>query len=234
MIDDVTRGLSLLADEADAAPIDTDAVIATATARTRNRAILATAFVTVFLVSALVLTLGAVKPDSPQVAEKPIMGLGAPALPTVLADAPTEDDLARRRTELHDQIVVAFERILPDDWTPSTFGFDCNEYHCWAEGEIRDDTGPVYLRFSVSQSFNMGSCYRHDCTKTLLADGTLVAFRDVGENDVAGVPMRYSSLNAVRPDSTTVDMTIQWSIERTAPVLPNDQWQRFATAFTLR
>lgn len=234
MTDDVTRGLSLLADEADAAPIDTDTVIATATARTRNRAILATAFVTVFLVSALVLSLGAVKPDSAPTAEKATMGFGPPALPTALTDAPTEDDLARRRTELHDQIVVAFERILPDDWTPSTFGFDCNTHHCWAEGEVRDDTGPVYLRFSVSQSFNMGSCYRHDCAKTLLADGTLVAFRQLGENDIGGVPVHYASLNAVRPDSTTIDMSIQWPIERTAPVLPDDQWQRFATAFTLR
>lgn len=57
MTNDITHDLSLLADEAEPAPIDSHAVVANARARTRNRRAMATAFASVATIGALTMTL---------------------------------------------------------------------------------------------------------------------------------------------------------------------------------
>jgi hypothetical protein len=236
MTDDVTRGLSLLADEADAAPIDADAVIATATARSRQRAILASAFVTIFLVSALVLSFGAFKPDTPHTADGPTTGIGPPTFGTEVPKPASDAEQAVRRTRLQQQLTAAFSRILPNGWVHSQFDFACEPTHCWAEGEIRDDAGPLLMSVHVVGDYSLLSCYQPNCTKTVLADGTLVAFNknDNKENNttIGGQPERYWSISSVRHDGTSFSMSVRVPKSRTAPTLPDDQWRRFGTAIT--
>ena len=232
MTDDVTRGLKLLADEAEAASVDTDAVITAATALSRNRAILTTALATLVVLCALVVTLGAVKAPPP-IADKPDTR-HPPVLGTEVAKLPTPEEQDRRRTSLHNMIIKAFGRILPDGWKPSTFDFACEQTHCWAEGEIHDAAGPINIGFYVQGDYGTSSCYQPECTKRLLEDGTIVTFsKGKGSLPSPGSePEMRVSVGAVRPDGTSLSMYASWPASRTAPVLTDDQWREFATAFT--
>jgi hypothetical protein len=233
MTDDVTRGLGLLADEAEPAPVDTDAVIAAAAALSRNRAILTTALVTLIVLCALVVTLGAVTApartaDRPKASHPPVLG-------TELARRATADEQSERAARLHAMAVRAFDRFLPRGWTPSTFDFTCDQLGCWAEGEIKDDAGPVSVSVYVGGDYGTSSCFRPECTRRLLRDGTLVSLQKFEDTDSAmpgSVPVMRVNLGAVRPDGTSLGLSVDWPLSRTAPVLTDDQWRRFATAFT--
>ena len=233
MTDDVTRGLELLADEAAPAHIDTDAVIASANALSRNRAILTTALVTLIVLCALVVTIGAVKAPPP-IADKPTAP-HAPVIGTEVRRPATQEEQDRRRKTLHASVIRAFDRILPQGWEHSTFDFACDQTHCWAEGEIRDGAGPVALGFYLMDDYSKTSCFQPECTTELLRDGTLVSFSKFEDADSpmpGSVPVMRVGLNAVRADGTSLDLSVSWPLSRTAPVLTDDQWREFATAFT--
>jgi hypothetical protein len=233
MTDDVTRGLRLLADEVAAASIDTEAVIASANALSRNRAILTTALVTLAVLCALVVTLGAVKAPPP-IADKP-KATHAPVIGTESQKPATPQEQARRRKALQGQVTRAFDRILPDGWARSTFDFACDQMHCWAEGEIKDGAGPVTMGFYLSNDYSITSCFRPHCARKLLKDGTLVAFSkfdDVDSPMPGRVPVTRLDVGSVRPDGTSLDLSVSWPLSRTAPVLTDDQWREFATVFT--
>jgi hypothetical protein len=233
MTDDVTRGLDLLADEARAPVVDTDAVIASATALSRNRAILTTALVTLVVLCALVVAVGAAKAPPPT-ADRP-KATHAPVIGTESGRPATREEQDRRRKRLHDMAAGAFDRILPDGWRTSTFDFACEPTHCWAEGEMRDDAGPVTMSVDLSGDYAGGSCFQPACNRRLLDDGTLVSLskHEETDSDMPGdVPTMYLTVRAARPDGTSLDISARWPLSRTAPVLTDDQWRAFATAFT--
>lgn len=223
MTDNVTRGLGLLADEAGEAPINTDAVIAMATARTRNRAILATAFVTIFLVSALVLTLGAVKPA-------PVAVPPPTTQSTPWRDNATPAEQEARRTRLHTQVTIAFDRILPSGWQHSTFDFGCSEFHCWAYGDILDSAGTVSMSMIAWGGEETVSCNESEnCVTKTLDDGTFVAFTKYESQNTTGAMYK---IDAKHPDGSISYISAQWPATRTAPTLTDEQWLEFATAYS--
>lgn len=227
MTDDVTRALGMLAEDAEAAPVDTDTVITMATARTRNRAILATAFVTLFLVSALVLTLGAVKPT-------PVAVPPPTTQSTPWRDNATPAEQEARRTRLHTDVTRAFDRILPSGWQHSTFDFGCSEFHCWAFGDILDSAGTVTMSMVAWGAEETVSCNESEnCVTKTLEDGTFVAFTKYESRDVVdNTQATMYSINAKRPDGSTIGIDAQWPGTRSAPTLTDEQWLGFATAFS--
>jgi hypothetical protein len=232
MTDDLTRGLTLLADEAEPLTIDTDAVIATATRRTRNHAILTAALATIVLVGALAMTLVAVKPDQPSTADPPT----APRIttrntPTLASASPAEQE--NRKTRLHGEITAGFDLVLPAGWEHSTFDWGCDFFHCWALGDILDGKGTLNVGLSAASWVADVSCdHRRDCTTTELDDGTRVIFaRGDGPNSGDGSRSSYS-ISAKRPDGTLSGLDVWWSADRPAPALTDDQWIALATSFT--
>lgn len=223
----MTRGLGLLADEVAAAPIDTEAVIATAAARIRNRAVLTAALATIVLVSALVLTLGAAKPDRVPVATPEPSTTSTAGLPSA-----SPEEQAVRAARLQQSITSAFGRILPAGWRHSTFDWGCDYFHCWALGDVIDDVGTISMGLSASGSDPTVMCRVPDCTTKVLDDGTSVAFSKYETTGLQNEPQTRYSVSALRPDGRAIGIDAWWPRDRQAPALTDEQWLEFATAFT--
>jgi len=223
----VTRGLGLLADEAVAAPVDVGAVVAAAAVRTRNRAVLTTALVTIALVGALVMTLGAVKPDPVPVATTP------PTTSTYTREYSSPEEQAVRATRLQADVIGAFDRILPSGWRHSTYDWGCESSHCWAEGDVIDDVGPIEVSFVAWGRDEEVSCYDvPNCTTKVLDDDTFVAVTE-GETGTHATEARIRlSISALRPDGGAIGIVASWPKDRPAPALTDEQWLEFAKAFS--
>lgn len=231
MTDDITRGLALLADEAEPAPVDIDSVIATATTRTRNRAIVTTALVTLAVVGALVVSLGNIR--QPPVAVTPTPTVG-PAPGTLVPEAPDPKTAPQRKNTMDRELNALLDRILPAGWERSAFTIECDQpFGCSADGTISDEGGAIKLFLNVHDGYSYGSCYRPNCTRTILADGTLVQYRDsVQVDDMTGKKMHYLGVSSVSPGGYGISLSAEWPADRTAPVLSKEKWLEFGTAFT--
>lgn len=247
MNEDVTRGLTLLADEAEAPTVDVDAVIAAATARTRGRrAIVATAVVTVAALGALAVTLGAAKETPPPVGQRtptsPIGDAGAASDGglTSFTDIPrlaSAAEQAARAPRLQSELIDAFDRILPSGWEHSTFAFGCTEYGCWAEGDLIDEVGNISLRISVSGDHDRPTCTTPSCLgedEDLLDDGTYVRLSTTAADESNPVVDRRTqkAVWSVRPDGTDIYFTVSWPLSRAAPAVTDDGWMAFGKALT--
>lgn len=249
MTDDITRGLGLLADDAEPAPIDTHALAALARARTNSRrAVVASACVTLAAIGALAVAVGSVKEPPPLGADNTTTTATSTSAPT---ESPAEDtdptggrgpvfgteveqpaskaERTERAQRLQRELTDAFGQILPDAWTYSAFRFACDPDGCWARGDIVDDvdnTGPIKLSVHVSGDYGLASCTGADCTKKVLEDGTLVAF-STREYD----GRVHASMGSVRPDGTSVSISADWAAGTTPP-LTDDQWRAFGNLLT--
>lgn len=244
MTDDVTRGLAMLADEADPAPIDTHAVVALAKARTRGRrAVAASAIITVASVGALTVAVGAVNEPTTlggttttvtETVERPatsVPGTGefipldprGPVLGTEAREPASPAEQAQRAQRLQGELIDAFGRILPD-WDHSVFEFACDDRGCWAMGDIIDGGTPVRLFVYVHGEKSL-DCSGTNCQKELLDDGTLVGIWRRDTDRVAGV-------NSVQHDGTSLSILMEWQKPRTESPLTDDQLRRFATVLT--
>jgi hypothetical protein len=251
MTDDVTRGLSLLADEAEPAPIDVDDVI-TRAVRTRHRRVtVAVAFGTAVVVGALAVTLGVTTREPPptaiapsptasptastaassDAAPPPSATSGFPVPGTEVPRPATDAERADRARRLQGYVVDTVERVLGSDWKHSTYQFSCDQFGCWAEGEVRDGDGPVTLNVHVSGDFTVYSCYAPECRRQRLDDGSLASITHLdavfGDSGKKGVVLGF-----LRADGTSVNMTAEWPANRPSTPLTDDEWFGFGSAFT--
>jgi hypothetical protein len=248
MTDDITRGLSLLADEARPPAVDVDAVIAAATARTRGRrAVVATAVATVATLGALAGTLGTADDASPPVGRgttttSPIGGDNAAAGEDAgpVGEVPrlaSAEEQAVRAPRLQSELIAAFDRILPSGWVHSTFAFGCTEYGCWAEGDLIDDVGTIRLRMSVSGGHQRPSCMTPpDCAdedEAVLDDGTYVRLATTEDDGASSEERRtQKAVWSGRTDGTSVYFTVDWPASRAAPAVTDAGWMAFGKALT--
>jgi hypothetical protein len=209
----------------------TDDLRTTSRARIRRRTVLAAVLAVLVVAAAVTVSLRLRGPDNPAAhapAEKP--GI------TLRTDVPrtaTQEEQAGRRARLQNQLVTAFERILPDGWEHSTFDFDCDDTHCWAEGDLVDSAGTVTVRAGAWADIWLPPCDRPHCHKELLADGTLASFSQYerkADPKMGTPPSRSVDVVGVHPDNTTMNLSADWPPTRTTPPLAADQWLRFANA----
>jgi hypothetical protein len=255
MTDDITRGLTALADEAQPAPIDSHTVIQLAHAHTRaRRAVLTAAFATLVAVGALTVAVGAwqdpsaTTPAASQTAsqttsQNPPSSENAPPTrppdppPTApeVRDTPSAEENAERRTRLQTEITAAFDRILPDGWQHSSFGFGCDETGCFAEGDVIDDAGTTLsFHVYVSDSLGEAECFEPHCVRAeILDDGTAVQLsKSENEGFGGGEKEKTLSVEAQRPDGTLSSMLVRWPASKPAPGLSDDEWIQFGKALT--
>jgi hypothetical protein len=256
MTDDITRGLAALADEAQPAPIDSHTVVQLAHAHTRaRRAVLTAAFATLVAIGALTVAIGswqrpgATTPATPQTtsqttSQSPPTTRDTPTTerppdspPTApeVRDTPSAAENAERKARLQPEMVAAFDRILPDGWQHSAFGFGCDQTGCFAEGDVIDGAGTT-LSFFVYVSDRLGTaeCYAPTCVRAeVLDDGTAVQLSK-GEFDglANGVKEATVGIDAQRPDGTLVSMSVRWSADKPTPALTDEQWMEFGKALT--
>lgn len=228
MTDDVTRGLTMLADEAEPAPIDSHDVIARARARTRTRrTTVAAAFATVAVIGALAVTVG-----NPGTSSKP-------ATTTTVATTPESltDQLTRQLTE-------ALPDLIPNEWKPVAehppeappLTFRCLGSGCDAHAAYTDGAGKIDLRFQVDNIPRYGDSCEEHCTRVAgpvraeLPDGTRTQVSVYTENLTSH---EVQQLLASRPDGTQVSMSVTWPQgQRGATPLTTDEIVKFATLFT--
>ncbi|MFC4853675.1 hypothetical protein [Actinophytocola glycyrrhizae] len=248
MTDDITRGLTLLADEAEATPIDTHAVIARAKARTRNRrATTATAFaVTAIGALAIGLTSGTGQP----------VQVGAPP--------------ADRAERLNQQLADVRADAVPEDWRllpadvhnplggdlagDEPLTFECGERDpsldrqvCQAIGQFDDGGTRVGVAIQVlSGGGTMVSVPSDDRTisrilpdRTRFGTHTAPGIRMMGAEPIPYYDPAFAEegvasqlMSAFRPGGTSVILNVIWVGDPSAPPFTEEQLQRLATAFT--
>jgi hypothetical protein len=252
MTDDITRGLALLADEAEPAPIDSRDVITRARTRTRNRRATAAAFVTVALVGTLAVT----------------VSKAGPSEPVATAAESREDRLTRL-------LVGAMADLVPSDWTPDTtvpsdgppLTFRCDvdgggeliaepasggetrisvgptsPKGCFAHAAYNDGVGTMQFSFLVHK-FDLDfddACGEAPCTvwegqvREELPDGTKVRATTLTEDSLSQAGVRdIQDVFAERPDGTQVSMSVVWPHgQRSQPPFTAEQLIQFATRFT--
>ena len=230
MTDDITRGLGLLADEAEPATIDTQRVITRARTRTRNRrASLATAFATVALVGALVVAMGPLKGTSDQAAS--------------ITDTTLEGRLNRLLTEALPNVIPAGWSLVPKpEAAEPQLEFVCldtNTNGCSTGATYNDGVGDLDMGIHVDKiprSFEHNQCGDEYCTawaapvRQTLPDGTSTQVMAYSEKMVS---RDGESLLAVRPDGTMVSVSLSWPQgKRSEPALTMDELLKFATVFS--
>jgi hypothetical protein len=219
MTDDVTRGLTMLADEAVPAPIDSSDVITRARARTRNRsATLATAFATLAVVGSLAVTLN----PSPR-----------------STDAATADPTPGER--LTTQLAEALPNVIPSRWTPLSSA--APEFHCPLNITVPDDmtTGPCSIQALYTDSagridLRVDVVHSSDtkvacsgCDSQTLLDGTRTFTEVFSATQETG--HGYQWLRVVRPNGTRISVGITYVIGSTP--LNTDELAKWATVFSL-
>jgi hypothetical protein len=234
MTDDVIHGLALLADEAEPAPIDSRDVIARARARTRNRcATFATVLATVAVIGSLAVTLGLSR-SSTDVATDP---------------RSTED-------RLNTQMRTAAPHVIPSWW--SWTAKNALVFHCWGaldgvqawdideqgtpiihsipqmcrtSGSYSDASGQIELGIDVILPPGSAvGCAAPDCESQRLPDGTMAWVIVAPEPAGRQVNQR---LSALRPDGTTISVSLLYPVGRPMPPLTTDEMMKFATVFDI-
>ena len=206
----------------------TDDLITESRARIRRRTVLATVLAALVVLATVAVSLRIADRDTTAGAPAERAGI------TLRTDVPrvaAPEEIADRKVRLQQQLTRGFDRILPKGWEHSTFDFDCDQTHCWAEGEIKDSAGSVRVSASAWADIWSPSCYGPRCHKEILADGTLVSITgsDNTGNEKTGMPpMVRVGVVGVHPDNTSMDISAEWPPDRAAPPLPADQWTRFA------
>jgi hypothetical protein len=217
MTEDVSRGLALLADEAEPAPIDSHDVIIRARARTRRSRSLAAVFAAVVMI-------------------------GASAV-TIQADQWTEHTAVQRQEDhakkLTAQLAAALPGLIPAQWEvrpapkddndfppPNTFvcGHPGNgpEYgwvvFCDAPMWYRDAVGDIDVSVGVSNFHEFGYISWPESVpeKWTLPDGTQVRT----DLDTGGMlPWGHEqSVEALRPDGTLISVRVRWKGDRPLPM----------------
>lgn len=229
MIDYVTRGLAMLADEAEPAPIDSHEVIARARARTRTRrAVTAAAVATVAVVSSLVMTVG-----SPGAPNKPA---------TTTSVTPPEslpDELDRLLTEaLPDTIPSRWTQVAEPTAQDPPLTFLCLGNGCVAHATYNDGIGDIIVLFKVHGTewdWDTG-CDPGYCTQWAapvrqdLPDGTRTQVSTYTEKPTS---RDIQELLAARPDGTQVNVSVIWPQgQRSEPPLTAAEMLKFAPVFT--
>jgi hypothetical protein len=250
MNDELTRGLTMLADEADPAAVDTYAVIAKAKARTRNRrAGAATAFGTVAAIGALAVTFGAgggTPPATPTIAGPWRVCVGIDDEPcTPLTET---DDRSRKLT----QQLAKSPRVLPERFTVEQDGRDPaplefvvtndkeKRYTAWAT--LLDPVDSVDISFEVGKvpagtsidgipdpTFLPCTIGVRDCEARTLPDGT-IARAETSNVPSAMEPITYAT--ALRPDGTYIQVIAAVPEARPDPPFTLEELFEFATVFT--
>jgi hypothetical protein len=251
MTDDITRGLAALADEAQPAPVDSHTVVQLAHAHSRaRRAVYTAAFATLVAVGALTVAIGswqdpaATTPatsqptsESPAPTASEVPATRDPNSPPTapeVRDTPTAEENAERKARLQPEMIAAFDRILPDGWEHSAFGFGCDQTGCFSEGDVIDDAGTTLSFFVyVSDSLGTTECYQPECVRAeVLDDGTAVQLTKGGFDGLAdGERLGTVGVDAQRPDGTMVSISVRWPANK-APALTDDQWIQFGKALT--
>ena len=249
MTDDITRGLTALADEAQPAPIDSHTVVQLAHAHTRaKRAILTAAFATLVAIASLTVAIGALQdPNAAGPATAPTTSTTAPTTeqssPSTepnpdegVRQPATPEENAVRKPRLQADIIAAFDRIFPAGWDHSTFGFGCDQSGCWTDGDIIDEVGNFNIHVYVGKDFGQTPCMAPSCVRReTLPDGTEVSFFENtdDESPIPGMePTERKGFSALRPDGTDIHFTAEWPTSREAPAVTDDEWLEFATVFT--
>jgi hypothetical protein len=248
MTDDITRGLALLADEVEPAPVDSRDVITRARTRTRDRrATVATAFATIALIGTLAATAGI--PGSP------------PAAPES-----REDRLTRVLTGAMADLIPSgwtLETRVPSESTPLTFRCDvsgtarvwaasdgqpptpisktapdgCSAYADYDDGVGRVEINLVVHKFDLDFA---DACWEAPCTtrkgyvREVLSDGTQVKVTTLTGDSLSEAGTRdLQDVFAERPDGTQVSMSVSWPHgQRSNPPFTAEQLVRFASRFT--
>ena len=228
MTDDVSRGLALLAAEAEPAPIDSYALISRARTRTRNRRSMAAAFVAVVAVGAIAVAVGPLSSGGDTPAER-LTGQLAAALPGVIPDRwepaePPETTQSLPRTFRCTEHPPLNRLPVGAD---STFAGTM----CFADAYYQDSQGTIRIGFSITISDQETTfvCLP-GCHERILPDGT---WAQVSPDGVKTVPAdRVQMLLATRPDNTTVNIILSWHNQRTTTPLTDDELLKLATVFS--
>jgi hypothetical protein len=225
MTDDVSRGLALLAAEAEPAPIDSYALIDQARTRTRNRRSTVAAFVVVVMVGAIAVVLGPLGSGGNTPAERLTRQLSA-AVPTVIPDRwkPMEPPL----TNGNQPLPRTFRCTVPPGSVDEGAGFALDTT-CFAEAYYQDSRGMIRLGIAVTLPDHgpIEMVCSPSCDESVLPDGTRTQINpsNVGEE-------RVQTLNASRPDDTIITITLSWNDDRSAQPLTDDELLKFATVFS--
>jgi hypothetical protein len=209
----------------------TDDLITKSKARIRGRTVFATVLAALIVLVTVTVSLHVARTTT---AGAPTERAGI----TLRVDEPTvatPAEISRRKTRLQRQLVAGFERILPKGWQHSTFDFDCDQTHCWAEGDLKDSTGTVKVSASAWADVWLPPCLPPNCRKEILADGTLVSITssDYAGNKAKGIaPVTRVGIVGLHPNNTSMDISAEWPPKRKTPPLPAEQWTRFAPLLT--
>ena len=153
-----------------------------------------------------------------------------------LNSVPTAEENAERKARLQPEMIAAFDRILPDGWEHSAFGFGCDQTGCFSEGDVIDDAGTT-LKFFVYVSDSLGGtaeCYKPECVRAgVLDDGTAVQLTKGGFDGLAdGERLGTVGVEAQRPDGTMLSISVRWPASKPKPALTDEQWMEFGKALT--
>lgn len=240
MTDDITRGLTLLADEVPPAPVDT--VVDKARTRIRNRRAGAATAVAVVAAATLAISLG--QDDGVRVSDPP----------------------ADRAARLTQEMAEIKAEAIPQGWKPlapgspgplvaslaggRTLSFACRQESdlpmpinalCQAIGQYERDGERLSV---VVQVFHAIGLETGDYEETTLADGTkavifptghmvTVGDKDLLRKDEDTYPASGTqTLSVWRPGSTGILVNVVYTGPSAEPPFTDEQLLRFATAFT--
>jgi hypothetical protein len=225
MTDDVSRGLALLAAEAEPTPIDSYALIDQARTRTRNRRSTVAAFVAVVMVGAIAVVLGPLGSGGNTPAERLTRQLSA-ALPTVIPDRwePVEPP----QNVGNQPLPRTFRCTVPLGSVDQGAGFAFDTI-CFTEAFYDDGHGVLRLGIAVTipEQGTIEDICLPDCRALRLSDGTQAQV-----NPVFVGSERVQLLLASRPDGTNTRITLSWNDNRSARPLSDDELLKFATVFS--
>jgi hypothetical protein len=256
MTEDVTRGLALLADEAESAPIDSHDVITRARALSRRRRSMATAFAAVVAIGAAAVTLQAdqsrdAPATQPEPPSKRLTAQLAAALPELIPDRwatrpappnpPTATNPSPNTFLCDSEAPTSQTQHLPPE-TPRTGPsgtWEANPSDTWGAGPsdlcyamswYQDTEGDIELELEINDdgAWFFNPCTEPVCNEWALPDGTRVRM----DLDDAGVsPVGHlQQLEALRPDGTHLQVFLHWDNDRPGPMTV-DELVKFADKF---
>jgi hypothetical protein len=241
MTEDVTHGLTLLADEAEPAPVDTYAVIAKARTRNRNRRTMATAFASVVAIGVLATTLSTDRWTDTATAQElrsaRLTAQWAAMQPELLPAGWTPEEVSpnvRPRPGMFkcgDEPPLKFEMQPGDTEPPAIIEIQTPQGMCSTGNWYQDEEGVVVLQLIISAelAWPADPCAAPECEESTLADGTRVWVRP----DTASAAGPLQLMDAFRPDGTHVKVSVHWrSEERSTPPMTRDELVKLADVFS--
>jgi len=258
MTEDVTRGLALLAEEAEPAPVDSHDVITRARALSRRRRSMATAFAAVVAIGAAAVTLQADHSTNAPAAQNDahsqrLTAQLAAALPELIPDrwqaipAPpggkygpsnifscaqeTQGTVVESTPEDPKTVVEPPQDPEPDPGPASYIP------ECYAQSWYRDDKSDIQLNIEIGDHGMWSPCatpgspdFAYPCREMTLPDGTQF-WADLDEAE--GAPERACQRSsALRPDGTQIRVSLCWSVDIDRPgPMKVEELAKFAEAF---